>query len=249
MITKRSSLVLIVAFLGLVSGQMLAGERVTSSYKNWLTKLTGATIGGTAGWGLSFKLIPYLFSDARILAESNSYSGGQLVKNTIISRRLSKFDEIVLTFCQYASVALFAWMGAETAYWFTPEGKIENAKRVIAKYESLLTKCMNAGDNLFDVLDTEYVGNDMVLLAAYKTINCARSQLVRLEDGLTKLMNNSEYGVESTNLLSKIILLRQGAQQALIMIARHPQYAQYKQIEEMQKARMQAAFNNCASRF
>lgn len=214
---KRSSLAFGVMLTVLMAGQASADE-ATPSYKKIVTKLTGATVGAASGYGIMYRALPWLFNNADF-------------------SKSDRFGKIFAETLRVLAVAGMTYAGAEYAWWLMPEGKIENSKKVIAKYEYLLNCCMHAGDKLFDVLDAYYVGNDMALLAAYKDINCARSQLNRAEAGLTKLVYSTSFNQEAAHLLSTVTTLRKAAEQALIMIARHPLYAQFKQIEEIRLAR------------
>jgi hypothetical protein len=217
MLIKRSSLVFGMVLAGLVSGQISAAQECPAN-KKCLTKLAGATVAGAASYAVMYELVPWLFNSVK-------YN--------------NNFEWFVCKALQAGMAVGMTLAGAELAWWLTPEGKLESSKKTIEKYGSLLERCISAGDDVFDVLEAEFVGNDMPLLVAFDKVNSARSSLATAQNGLAKLLKNPMHATEAGQLLAQVNVLRNAAERVLVVIARHPKYAEYKVIEEMRLARHQ----------
>lgn len=209
---------LIIVSVGLATISSAHGDNNSYKGKKISAKVAGATMVGGAGYGVMYHLLPFLFSDMPAHTKAGYYfvNGAKLL-----------------------CIAASSYYGAQYFWHLLPEGKIERSKNAIENYDGLLMACQQA-ENIYEYLDTRYVGNDIPLLQAFNAINAMRNELQSCEKGLKSLKNSSIATVEDVvGLQTKVRELLDIAEAVLVRITRHPNWAHYIALSEMRLARTQ----------
>ena len=99
-------------------------------------------------------------------------------------------------------------------------------------------------EDIYEYLARRFVGTDIPLLQAFNAFKAMRNELQSCENGLESLKNSSIALVEDVvGLQTKIRQLLDLAEAVMVLITRHPNWAQYIALEEMRLARTQPKTN------